>query len=130
MEQFSLNEYMRNPGRQVVTRDGRSVKIICTDRKFEFSNTQYPVVALIKSINNGNTEYAINFTSDGKANDHCNCNTDLFFAPEKKTGWINIYKINSMTSPGPLTYNTEEEAKSARVSRLNCISTIKIEWEE
>lgn len=33
MKQFSLDEYLKNPTRPIVTRDGRSVRIICTDRK-------------------------------------------------------------------------------------------------
>ena len=32
MKQFSLEEYLEHPDRKVVTRDGRSVRIICTDR--------------------------------------------------------------------------------------------------
>lgn len=55
---------------------------------------------------------------------------DLFFAPEKRSGWINLYKINSSISPGPLTYNTKKEAESAAGNRPDYISTIKIEWEE
>lgn len=56
---------------------------------------------------------------------------DLFFTPEKKEGWINIYKINSTICPGPQAYNTKEEAESAIGSGLvDYISTIKIQWEE
>lgn len=33
MKQFSIKEYLANPSRGIVTRDGRSVRIICTDRK-------------------------------------------------------------------------------------------------
>lgn len=55
---------------------------------------------------------------------------DLFFVPEKRSGWINLYKINSSISPGPLTYNTKKEAESATGNRPDYISTIKIEWEE
>lgn len=32
MEQFSLAEYLKNPTRPIVTREGDSVRIICTDR--------------------------------------------------------------------------------------------------
>lgn len=31
MEQFSLEEYLENPERKVVTRDGRNVRIICSN---------------------------------------------------------------------------------------------------
>ena len=31
MRQFSLEEYLKNPSRKVITRDGQSVKIHCTN---------------------------------------------------------------------------------------------------
>ena len=42
MKQFSLDEYIANSSMKVVTRDGRAVKIICTDAKGNF-----PVIGLI-----------------------------------------------------------------------------------
>ena len=44
MKQFNLDEYLQNPSRPVVTRDGRPVRIICTDANRE----ETPVVALVK----------------------------------------------------------------------------------
>ena len=35
MKQFNIQEYLANPNRQVVTRDGRPVRIICTDSDAE-----------------------------------------------------------------------------------------------
>lgn len=32
MEQFNLNKYLENPDRKLVTREGNSVRIICTDK--------------------------------------------------------------------------------------------------
>ena len=46
MNEFSLEEYLKNPERKVVTRDGKNVRIICTD----FDNPNYPVIGEI----NGN----------------------------------------------------------------------------
>ena len=43
MKRFSLDEYLKNPSKKVVTRLGRSARIICTD-----ANMKYPIVALIK----------------------------------------------------------------------------------
>ena len=71
------------------------------------------------------------YTKEGKVTNKYPCfEYDLFFAPVKKSGWINLYKINSIISPGPRAYDTEEEAESAAVDKSNYISTIKIEWEE
>ena len=43
MKRFSLDEYLKNPSKKVVTRLGRTARIICTD-----ANMKYPIVALIK----------------------------------------------------------------------------------
>ena len=46
MKQFSLEEYLKNPDRKVVTRNGLPVRIICTDRK-----DKWPIVALVTDDN-------------------------------------------------------------------------------
>ena len=126
MEQFSLDEYLKNPNRRIITKDGKSVRIICTDRR---GLNVKPIAALI-TIPNGE-EIIITYWENGVAIQGYEDNPDdLFFAPEKKEGWINLYKINSNITPGALTYNTKEEAKSATGNRSDYISTIKIEWEE
>ena len=123
MEQFSLEKYLENPNRKVVTRDGRSVRIICTDAKGDF-----PVVALVEIYNGAENVFRL------EENGHFYYDTedsrDLFFAPEKKSAWINLYKMNSIISPGPRAYDTKEEAESAAGDKSYYISTIKIEWEE
>lgn len=126
MKQFDLKEYLKDPNKKVVTRSGRNVRIICTDQK----GTNYSVIALC-TMSNG-SENCYSYLPNGRrclsaGADSC---MDLFFAPEKHEGWINLYKINSSISPGPLTYNTKKEAESATGNRPDYISTIKIEWEE
>ena len=123
MEQFNLDKYLKNPNRKVVTRDGRSARIICTDG----SNRTYPIFALIQS-----EEYkdVLSYTKNGINIEVCESPFDLFFAPEKKSGWINLYKINSIISTGLRVYDTKEEAESAAGDKSYYLSTIKIEWEE
>ena len=125
MEQFSVEKYLENPNRKVVTRDGRSARIICTNRLGDNN----PVLAL---VNNECAEQCCSYTTFGKFDGYKNrdCKLDLFFAPEKNSGWINLYKINSIISPGPRAYDTKEEAESAAGDKSYYISTIKIEWEE
>ena len=123
MEQFSLEKYLENPNRKVVTRDGRSVRIICTNRLDE----NYPVIAL---INDEYTEKCYSYSEFGKDIVNTDCELDLFFAPVKKSGWINLYKINSTISPGPRVYDTKEDAESAAGDKSYYIATTKIEWEE
>ena len=125
MKQFSLEKYLENPNRKVVTKDGKSVRIVCTNRL----DKNYPVLAL---INNGDYEEYYSYTTFGKlyANQTTDCDLDLFFAPVKKSGWINLYRYNSITTLGTRVHGTEEEAKSAAGNKSYYISTIKIEWEE
>ena len=85
MKQFNLQEYLKNPNLKVVTRDGRSVRIVCTNRLDE----NYPVLAL---VNNEDSEQCHSYTTFGKLYIYQNrdCELDLLFAPEKKSGWINV----------------------------------------
>ena len=77
MKQFSLEEYLANPSRKVVTRDGRSIRVICTDMK----STTYPVVALIE--NGSGYEQISTFSKNGEYAVNESSRSDLFFAPEK-----------------------------------------------
>ena len=122
MEEFSLEKYLKNPNRKVVTRDGRSVRIVCTNRLDE----NYPVIAL---VNDEYTEKCYSYSEFGKDIVNTDCELDLFFAPEKKEGWINLFKVNSTITAGEV-YNTKEEAESAVLCSLVHISTVKVEWEE
>ena len=124
MKQFNLEEYLKNPSKKVVTRIGRKVRIICTDR----NHPTRPIIALVQ-IDKCEEMYGC-YTKYGSWVDCASSPNDLFFAPEKKSGWINLYKMNSIISPGPRVYDTKEEAESAAGDKSYYISTIKIEWEE
>ena len=125
MKRFSLEEYLKNPSKKVVTRMGRKVRIICTDRE----DSIYPIVALVKD-DNRELDILVAYTKDGIPAEYNEEYYTLFFVPEKKDGWLNLYKMNSIISPGPRAYDTKEEAKLAAGDKSYYISTIKIEWEE
>ena len=122
MKQFNLDEYLKNPDRHIVTRKGIDAKIICTDG----SNKTYPIFALIQ---NGEGKDVLSFTNEGMNTEGYESSFDLFFAPEKKEGWVNLFKINSTITTGEV-YNTKEEAKSSVINSAIYISTVKVEWEE
>ena len=122
MEQFSLEKYLANPSRKVVTRDGRRVRVICTDMK----STTYPVVALIE--NGSDYEQLTTFSKNGEYAVNESSRSDLFFAPEKHEGWVNIYEEGTNRYLEGCIYVTKEEAK--RIRGYGYITTIKIEWEE
>ena len=126
MKQFSLEEYLKNPNRKVVTRDGHPVRIICTDH----DNISYPIVGARKGY-----DFPFCFGEDGYVvGSKCNDANDLFFVPEKKVRWANIYRGKDEPVIGHI-FNSEEEA---RESSRHCnsytkdlyLGTAKIEWEE
>ena len=129
MKQFNLEEYLANPSRKVVTREGKPARIICTDAKFE----NYPIVALIENkLIEG--ECLLCYTKEGKIYlDNGLSGVDLFFAPEKKEGWINIFKGDSNDKRFlgyTRIFKTKENAEEAGEGVSGYITTIKIEWEE
>ena len=123
MKQFNIEEYLKNPSRKVVTRDGRNVRIICTDRR----DLNFPIIALIENISGGG-EKACSYTKDGRHYTDCSDIFDLFFAPEKHEGWVNVYEEGANRYLEGYIYATKEEAKIIR--GYGYITTIKIEWEE
>ena len=127
MKEFNLNEYLKNPSQKVVTRDGREVRIICTDFQSE-----KPIIGLVKI--DENEENAFNFKENGRWHlpENEESLKDLFFAPVKKEGWVNLYKgivKDYLPSVGQKIYKSKENAiKNKRND--DYLATVKIEWEE
>ena len=124
MREFNLTEYLKNPSQKVVTRDGREVRIICTDAKGE-----EPIIALVYNKNR-DEENVYTYNREGifyKDNDSC---LDLFFAPVKREGWVNVYKIGikDIYQCGNI-FETEKDALNLKDDK-DYIATTKIEWEE
>ena len=121
MKQFSLEEYLKNPSRKVVTRDERNARIVCTDKK-----GRYPVVALVES--DDNSERVFGFSIDGSYFIGLTDDKDLFFAPEKHEGLVNVYKdAYGAYVLGEIFIGKEREEVT---TGLTYIATAKIEWEE
>ena len=125
MKPFNLEEYLANPSRKVVTRDGRKVRIICTDRK---GLDVKPIVALITLPNCD--EIVKCFWADGIDTAGSEDKNDLFFVPTKHEGWMNLYKNSFGLVIGDLVRNSEEAAKKIAAGDEDYITTIKVEWEE
>ena len=123
MKQFSLDEYLKNPSRKVVTREGKNVRIVCTDKK----GNDYPVVALIEWEK---VEEACDYTKDGCLNDGRITEYDLFFAPEKYEGWANIYLCDGEYSLDDVIYSSRIDAEESGKKFEDYLTTIQIEWEE
>lgn len=120
MKQFNLEEYLKNPSRKVVTRFGNKVRIICTDAKCD-----HPVVALVEG-RFSDYESIGRYTKDGRYYANETTMSDLFFAPEKHEGWVNVYRIGGLGCR--CIFDSEEEARQN--ADKTAIATVKIEWEE
>lgn len=118
MKPFNLDEYLKNPNKKVVTRDGKAVRIICTD----FNNKSYPIIGEVQDCVDPRS-----FTEEGRCFGlSVDSDKDLFFYSEKKEGWVNIFPNNIIGG----IYESEEEAKKAAFWSSCPFTTIKIEWEE
>lgn len=122
---FSLEEYIKNPDRKVETRDGRSVRILCTDQK----GTESPILALC-TMYIGN-ENCYSYFPNGKRQLVGDSSLDLFFVYERNEGWINIYKDdNDYHTYDTKIYSSESEAIDAIVHDEKHVVTMKLEWVE
>ena len=123
MKPFNLEEYLKNPSRKVVTRDGRKVtRFLCTDLKNEF-----PIAAAVESCKGAYPEELLTYRNNGTFYNEVTIDRrDLFFAPEKHEGWVNVYRdLESGELYCGYVYDSEEEPK-----KRGGIATVKIEWEE
>lgn len=129
MVKFSLEEYLKDPSRKVVTRDGREVRIKCTDMD---GIDGLVVVGLVRSCRTGK-EWPESWTKEGQYYPQAGETAcDLFFEDSKefknKRGWVNVYK-----SPGGEIIlggvrKSKEEAEQA--NRGDSIDIIEISWKE
>lgn len=130
MKRFNLEEYLANPDKEVITRNGNPVRIICTDRE---SSVNQPVVALVKTSDLG--EVCNVFNADGSFYEVCGESPfDLFFKTTKREGWVNIFSFPApeVRTDGSV-YDSYKEAKSFVKNNPDAeyyMDTAKIEWEE
>lgn len=122
MRPFSLKEYLKNPSQKVITRDRRNARIICTDAKGNF-----PIIALVETHND--TEVALRLSEDGHFYNDVEDSRDLFFAPEKQEGWINVYlDAENDSYVGTCIFKSKEDAENNGKIWKGYVTTLKIEW--
>ena len=106
-------------GKPVCTRGGRKARIICFDREAE-----QPIVALIE--NNGVESIDTFFLNGHTCFTSKEVAGDLMMLPEKKEGWVNVYKGGLLDTK---SYPTKKEAFDKACTE-GYVDTIKISWEE
>lgn len=120
MKQFNLEEYLKNPERKIVTRDGRSARIICTDvKKKPYYGVCYNILYLVESKGE---EDVFLVSKDGSSSS--GSNYDLFFAPEKHEGWVVMREHTIIAGPF-----IDKDVTDLIIKDDDCKS-VKITWEE
>lgn len=121
-------------GKPVCTRDGRKARIISFDRKFLFKGVSYPIIALVEDTAKEETIYGYNEKGKVIIENDTPYKDDLMMLPQKKEGWVNVYKShergNTISFIVASIYPTKEEAKKSYVVEFDYVDTVKIEWEE
>ena len=127
MKQFNLSEYLENPSRKIVTRNGRPVRIVCFNANVIDDGNTYPIVALVKKENN--SDDLVSFTNNAVYLVGEEDEFDLFFEPTQKEGWTNVYRNTNNQIVTDTVFETKDEALS-RKSIHGYVDTILIKWEE
>lgn len=120
LKPFDLEAAKR--GEPVVTRDNCPVTIY----DFNFNNHVWCIAGKVVRHNN---EFLMIWDKVGHNEIQNETINDLFMAPVKKEGWINLYKECFGTTTSHV-YKSQREADLNRNIREDYITTVKIEWEE
>ena len=105
MKPFNLEE--AKAGKPVCTRDGRKVRILCTD----LAETIFPIVAAV-TCDNGREDIFRHKTC-GSHYLSGTSSVDLFMVADKHEGWVNIYRIGNGVTPGKSDMTTPINHKNA-----------------
>ena len=100
-------------GKPVCTRDGRKARIIAFDKK--------GFRAIVGLVDDGDKETLMLYDEAGRSIGDVS-EFDLMMLPEKKEGWVNVYKER--------IYSTKEEAIEATYDGVTYVDTVKVCWEE
>lgn len=114
-------------GAPVVTRDGRPVRILTYDAR-----RPRPIVAL---VDNGDYDDVETYMENGGSMPSKETAEDLFIAPVKRSGWMNMYRegIKVRGSEAGTLYRTKEEAIASidySNEEMPYVATAFAEWEE
>lgn len=119
LKPFSLEA--AKAGKPVCTRDGRKARIICFDLQ---SIEKTPTVAAVQVTDK--QEVISHYYEDGRQFVDGISELDLMMLPEKKEGWVNVYKGGLLDTK---SYPTKKEAFD-KACPEGYVDTIKINWSE
>ena len=110
-------------GKPVCTRDGRKAIFLTT-----LSNKNFPVVAIVSC---GQEENIYQYDINGICDEHDE-NLDLMMLPEKKEGWVNLYRDEESKRVycGEFIFSEREKAEKHYECNDTKVATVPVNWEE
>lgn len=119
MRKFDIN--LAKAGKPVCTRDGRKARIISCSLR----NKNFPIAAIIED----EEENVYQFEANGVCDEHDE-NLDLMMFPEKRSGWVNVYKeCDGEYYVEKVVYKIKGHAVE-NASSQNYVGTVRIEFYE
>ena len=122
LKPFSLEA--AKAGKPVCTRDGRKARIISCSLR----NKNFPIAAIVED----EEENVYQFEANGVCDEHDE-NLDLMMLPEKKEGWVNVYRDcdgANITKDDNIYSSKDAAIASAQIiDRDNYVATTIIKWE-
>lgn len=123
LKPFSLE--LAKQGKPVCTRDGRKARVLCYDFK---QNEEYPILVAVE--NKDGKECALLYSNDGISEMYKSSNNELVMFPEKKEGWVNVYKeCDGEYYVEKVVYKIKGHAVE-NASSQNYVGTVRIEFYE
>lgn len=129
MEPFTLEKYLQNPQREIVTGEGRPVRILCTDIQDPRDNRQ--IVAAVSYDTAG--ELVFRYDATGNAQLKSLPEANLYFKSASCVGYVNIFRDKKNTIfTGAEVYGTKESAiEGASVTDWwTLLATVRVEYTE
>lgn len=121
LKPFTLKGYKE--GRQIFTRDGRPVRIICTT-----AEGSHPIIALLPCETG---ELPDSFTINGKYfPDNMESSLDLVMSPIMHTRYANVYKNDKGEFCLGILHESKEEAENNIIGGVKYLGVTKIVIEE
>ncbi len=114
-------------GQEVVTRDGRKGRVLCTDLK-----SRTPIIVAILNPNNNKEDTMRLYKNGNYWNSGTECDNDIFLPSEK--GYVNIFRrykgVNNNIAFFCIDagiFSSEQEAKDYAYRNPDYIKTIEVE---
>ena len=104
-----------DPKKPVRTRDGREVRIVCTD-----VNNSMPIIALIKA--DDGKEWIAHYSMSGTVYGYSQDKSDLVNIPERVERWANVYVSSVMEKL--VFHKTKQEADNLSIDRKGLVKFV------